>query len=101
MIQNWLIIGVLAMGSIATMTAATIVNVALPSVIGALGLGQDEAQWLSTAFLASSTGFMLFNTWAVARWGMRASFVLAMAMFVAGSVVGATAQDLSSRWRCW
>ncbi len=93
--ENWLIIGVLAMGSIATMTAATIVNVALPSVIGALGLGQDEAQWLSTAFLASSTGFMLFNTWAVARWGMRASFVLAMAMFVAGSVLGAAAQELS------
>lgn len=95
MSRNWVIIGVLAMGSIATMTAATIVNVALPSVIGALGLGQDEAQWLSTAFLASSTGFMLFNTWAVARWGMRASFVLAMAMFVAGSLLGATAQELS------
>lgn len=94
-IGNWLIIGVLAMGSIATMTAATIVNVALPSVIGALGLGQDEVQWLSTAFLASSTGFMLFNTWAVARWGMRASFVLAMAMFVAGSLLGASAQELS------
>jgi DHA2 family multidrug resistance protein len=91
----WLIIGVLALGSIATMTAATIVNVALPSVIGALGLGQDEAQWLSTAFLASSTGFMLFNTWALARWGMRASFVLAMVMFVTGSVLGAAAQELS------
>jgi DHA2 family multidrug resistance protein len=94
MTAPWRLIAVLAAGSIATMTAATIVNVALPSVIGALGLGQDEAQWLSTAFLAASTGFMLLNTWAVARFGMRASFALAMSAFIAGSVIGATAQDL-------
>jgi len=93
--RNWLSLGVLAMGSIATMTAATIVNVALPSVTGALGLGQEEAQWLSTAFLVASTGFMLLNAWAVARWGMRASFVLAMALFVSGSLAGAAAPDLS------
>jgi len=92
---NWFILGVLAAGSIATMTAATIVNVALPAVIGALGLGQDEAQWLSTAFLASSTGAMLFNTWAMARWGMRAGFAFAMATFTAGSLAGFVAQDLS------
>lgn len=90
----WVMIAVLAGGSVATMTAATIVNVALPSVIGGLGLGQEEAQWLSTAFLAASTGFMLLNTWAVARLGMRASFAAAMAAFVAGSVMGATAQEL-------
>ncbi len=91
---NWILIGVLALGSIGTMTAATIVNVALPSVIGALGLSQDEAQWLSTAFLASSTGFMLLNTWAVMRFGIRVSFAAAMAVFIVGSVCGATAQDL-------
>lgn len=91
---DWGLIGILALGSIGTMTAATIVNVALPSVIGALGLSQDEAQWLSTAFLAASTGFMLLNTWAVARFGMRASFAVAMVMFIAGSVCGAVAQDL-------
>ena len=92
--SEWILIGVLALGSIDTMTAATIVNVALPSVIGALGLSQDETQWLSTAFLASSTGFMLLNTWAIARFGMRASFAAAMETFIMGSVCGAAAQDL-------
>jgi DHA2 family multidrug resistance protein len=92
--RAWAMVTVLALGSIATMTAATIVNVALPSVIGALGLGQDEAQWLSTAFLAASTGCMLLNTWAVARMGMRSAFAVAMAAFIAGSALGAIAQDL-------
>lgn len=76
------------------MMAATIVNVALPSIIGAFGLGQDEAQWLSTAFPTSSTGFMLLNTWAVAALGMGASFALAMTVFIMGNVVGSMARDL-------
>lgn len=92
--KRWSLIAILALGSIGTMMAATIVNVALPSIIGAFGLGQDEAQWLSTAFLTSSTGFMLLNTWAVACLGMRASFAAAMGVFIMGSAVGSAAGDL-------
>lgn len=92
--QRWALIGIIALGAIGTMMAATIVNVALPSIIGAFGLGQDEAQWLSTAFLTSSTGFMLLNTWAVVALGMRVSFAMAMAVFIMGSAVGSAAHDL-------
>lgn len=93
---RWAPIGVLAVGSIGTMLAATIVNVALPSIIGAFGLGQDQAQWLSTAFLTSSTGFMLLNTWAVAAFGMRRTFVAAMCVFIMGSAIGATSSGLEA-----
>ncbi|MFT3724291.1 MAG: DHA2 family efflux MFS transporter permease subunit [Hyphomonadaceae bacterium] len=92
--RRWALIAIIALGAIGTMMAATIVNVALPSIIGAFGLGQDEAQWLSTAFLTSSTGFMLLNTWAIAALGMRLSFAIAMAVFIMGSVVGSIAHDL-------
>lgn len=92
--RRWCLIGILALGAIGAMMAATIVNVALPSIIGAFGLGQDEAQWLSTAFLTSSTGLMLLNTWAVASFGMRTSFAAAMAAFIMGSVIGSNALDL-------
>lgn len=92
--RRWGMIAILAFGSIGTMMAATIVNVALPSIIGAFGLGQDEAQWLSTAFLTSSTGFMLLNTWAIAAFGMRVSFAAAMVVFIMGSALGSGAHDL-------
>jgi EmrB/QacA subfamily drug resistance transporter len=94
--DRWIPIVVLMIGSVGTMLAATIVNVALPSIIGAFGLGQDQAQWLATAFLTSSTGFMLLNTWAIARFGMRATFVAAMAVFVMGSVIGAGSHTLEA-----
>ncbi len=90
---RWSMIGVLALGSIATMTTATTVNVALPSISGAFGLGQEEAQWLSTAFLASSTGFMLLSGWAVSAVGMRAAFCAAMLVFIGGGLCGAAAQE--------
>ncbi|MGF1456101.1 MAG: DHA2 family efflux MFS transporter permease subunit [Alphaproteobacteria bacterium] len=81
-------------GAFATMLAATIINVALPSIIGAFGLGQDEAQWLSTGFLAASMAAMLTNAWAVAAIGVRNSFAAAMVIFAAGSFLGAAADSL-------
>jgi len=86
-------LGVLALGAMATMMTASTVNVALPSISGAFGLGQEEAQWLSTAFLASSTGFMLLNAWAIGFVGTRSAFVSAMLVFLVGGVLGAMAQE--------
>lgn len=83
---------VLALGSLSTMLTATTVNVALPSIIGAFALGQDEAQWVSSAFLTASTTCMLLNAWAVARFGPRLSFAAAMAAFIAGGALGAGGQ---------
>jgi MFS transporter, DHA2 family, multidrug resistance protein len=94
--ERWIPIVVLMIGSVGTMLAATIVNVALPSIIGAFGLGQDQAQWLATAFLTSSTGFMLLNTWAIACFGMRATFVAAIAVFIMGSLLGTGSHGLET-----
>ena len=92
--RRWLLIAILVIGAMSSMLAATIVNVALPSIIGAFGLGQDQAQWLSTAFLTSSTGFMLLNTWAIARFGMRRTFMTAMCIFIVGCFIGAASPNL-------
>ncbi|MDZ4759872.1 MAG: MFS transporter, partial [Alphaproteobacteria bacterium] len=93
---RWRLVGVLLLGAVATMLAATIVNIALPSIIGAFGLGQDEAQWLASAFLTASTACMLLNTWAVAAWGARTAFIAALIVFIAGSVIGASGTGLET-----
>ncbi len=93
-IYRWLLLFTMLIGSMATMLAATTVNVALPAMIGAFGLGQDQAQWMSTAFLASSTIAMLANAWAMSAYGARATYVFGMAVFVFGSVLGAISNTL-------
>ncbi|MCA8899006.1 MAG: MFS transporter, partial [Hyphomonas sp.] len=81
-------------GSMSTMLAATTINVALPAIIGAFGLGQDQAQWMSTAFLASSTIAMLANAWAITSYGPRATYVFGMVTFIAGSLLGSVSGTL-------
>lgn len=78
-------------GTIATILSATIVNVALPQVMGAFGIGQDHAQLISTAFLAAVTATMLLNGWLVESFGYRLTYAAALSMFVAGSVVSGSA----------
>ena len=92
---KWLLLGAMLCGSIATLLAATTINVALPAIIGAFGLGQDQAQWMSTAFLAASTVAMLANAWAMAAFGPRLTYMIGMVLFVAGSLLGFIAADYS------
>jgi DHA2 family multidrug resistance protein len=80
-------------GTIATILSATIVNVALPQVMGAFGIGQDHAQLISTAFLAAVTATMLLNGWLVDSFGCRLTYAVAIAMFVLGSVVSGSAPN--------
>jgi len=91
---RWLLLLTMLIGSMATMLAATTINVALPAIIGAFGLGQDQAQWMSTAFLASSTLAMLANAWAMATYGPRATYVFGIATFIFGSLLGAVSSTL-------
>ena len=88
---RWLVTATVMMGTIATILTATIVNVALPDIMGAFGMGQDKAQLLSTGFLAAMTGTMLLNAWMVETLGQRATFMLAVVVFIVASVMGGLA----------
>lgn len=88
---RWLVTLAAMIGTVATILSATIVNVALPQVMGAFGIGQDHAQLISTAFLASVTATMLLNGWLVDTFGCRLTYAAAIAMFVAGSIVSGLA----------
>ncbi len=79
------------LGSFATLLSATIINVAVPDIMGALGMSAAEAQWLSTGFLAMSTITMLVSAWAVETLGVVRTYLIAMAVFAAGGLLGGMA----------
>ncbi len=74
-------------GNISLILSSTIVNVAIPNIMGAFGVGQDKAQWLSAGFLATMTVAMLLNAWMIAAIGKRNTYYVSMAVFVTGSVM--------------
>jgi DHA2 family multidrug resistance protein len=85
---GWLAMMTITLANVATLMTGTIINVAIPDIMGAFGIGQDKAQWLATAFLASSTITMLMNSWIIQNIGMRYTVLAAMSVFMAGSVLG-------------
>ncbi|MCW5633512.1 MAG: multidrug efflux MFS transporter [Rubrivivax sp.] len=88
---RWLATLTVMVGTIATVLSSTIVNVALPDMMGAFGMGQDKAQLLSTGFLAAMTATMLLSAWMVDALGQRFTYVATLLAFLGGSVIGGLA----------
>lgn len=79
--------------TIAVVLSTTIVNVAIPDVMGAFGISQVQAQWISTGFLAAMTATMLLTDWADKAFGQRTTMIGALTLFMLGSVLGGVAPD--------
>lgn len=90
---RWWATGTAMMSAIAVVLSATIVNVAIPDIMGAFGIDQSKAQWLSTAFLAAMTASMLVTAWADRAFGQRATVVGSLGVFGAASILGGIAPD--------
>jgi EmrB/QacA subfamily drug resistance transporter len=92
---RWFATATTMVATISVVLSTTIVNVAIPDVMGAFGISQVQAQWLSTGFLAAMTATMLMTDWAYRAFGQRTSMTAALTIFSAGSVLGGMAPDES------
>lgn len=93
---RWFVIVTGMSGVIAMVLSATIANVAVPSVMGAFGVGQDQAQWIATAFIAAMTAGQLLNAYIIAAFGQRLGFSLLIVIFTAGTLVAATSTNITT-----
>jgi DHA2 family multidrug resistance protein len=84
---RWLATGTVMLGTVSAMLTTTSVNVAIPDIMGAFGIGQDRAQWLSTGALAAMTIGMLLNAWLTRSFGQRRTFVGSVSLFVAALLI--------------
>ncbi len=72
-------------GAIAMVLSSTLANVAVPTVMGAFGVGQDQAQWLATGFVAMMVASQLLSAWFVRAFGVRGAFVVINGVFFIGT----------------
>jgi len=84
---RWFATVTVMLGTISAVLTTTSVNVAIPDIMGAFGIGQDRAQWLSTGALAAMTVGMLLNAWLLTRFGQRRTFIGLLCIFVAALIV--------------
>src|SRR5262245_37022474 len=88
---RWLVTITGMVGVVSMVLAMTTVNVAVPDVMGAFGIGQDQAQWMSSAYMATMTAGMLMNAWVTGVLGERRTFVGSLFFFSLGALLGGAA----------
>lgn len=91
---RWFVTAAGLLGATSAVMTSTLVNVAVPNVMGAFGIGQDQAQWMATAFLATMTASQLLNSWMIAALGERTAYVSLLLLFGIGSLVSAGAPTI-------
>jgi len=90
---RWLVTIAGMIGVLSMVLSMTTVNVAVPDVMGAFGIGQDKAQWMSSAFAATMAAGMVMNAWVSGLLGERRTFLAALAVFSVGAVLGGMAPN--------
>ncbi|RPI48625.1 MAG: DHA2 family efflux MFS transporter permease subunit, partial [Betaproteobacteria bacterium] len=85
--NKWLVTIAGMAGAIAMVLSSTIANVAVPTVMGAFGVGQDQAQWLATGFVATMVASQLLSAWFARALGVRGAFIVVNAVFFAGTAI--------------
>lgn len=78
--------------SFTMVVSGTIVNVAVPDVMGAFGVGLDQAQLMTSAFNIAMVTSQLLNAWLVSAFGQRGGFLLMAVIFTIGSIIGGLGQ---------
>ncbi len=90
--RPWLALAVLCLGTFAVLLDATIVNVALPSLITGLHASLDQALWVVNAYLLVFAALLILAGRLGDLFGPRRLFTVGLAVFaVASAACGAAA----------
>ena len=85
---RWYVLATVMIGTVASIMASTIINVAVPDMSRVFGLGAARAQWLSAGFMGAMTLSMLTTPWLLERYGYRYTYFAAVLLLMLGGVCG-------------
>ncbi|MDF0529682.1 DHA2 family efflux MFS transporter permease subunit [Tsukamurella sp. 8F] len=86
----------LGVGAIASILDSTIVNVAIDHLATVFHAGLASTQWVITGFLLAMAAVVPLSGWLMDRIGARRTWILALSVFLAGSVLCGAAWNLPS-----
>jgi EmrB/QacA subfamily drug resistance transporter len=83
----WRLGGVLIMGAVLSILDATIVTVGIDSIARDLGSSLPTVQWVASAYLLAAAAAIPLSGWLTDRFGGRAVWLTAVAIFTAGTLL--------------
>jgi MFS transporter, DHA2 family, multidrug resistance protein len=90
---RWLVMLMAMVATICAVLSATIINVAIPDIMGSFGIEQVDAQWLAAGFLAATTTTMVLVDYASKMVGQKPLMVAALTTFLLASLMGGFAEE--------
>jgi EmrB/QacA subfamily drug resistance transporter len=91
--RRWLALGLLCVAQFMVVLDASIVNVALPSIGGALDFSQENLSWVVNAYVLTFGGFLLLGGRLADLLGRRRMFIAGLILFAIASLVGGFAES--------
>jgi len=93
---KWLVAIVFVFGLFMNLLDMTIVNVALPTFAHDFGASTTTIQWVVTGYLLSLGVFIPVSGWAGDRFGTKRTFMFALFLFTAGSLLCGFARSIET-----
>lgn len=83
-------------GGVLALLSTTVVGVAVPGIAAEFPGGAGEVHWVATVALLAAGIAIPVSGWASTRFGVRVTWLVAVAVFAAGSAAAALAPDLGT-----
>ena len=90
------VVAAVMLAALMQLADTTIVNVALPSVDGALGASTDEGAWFITAYIIANVIVIPLTPWLQSIFGRKRYFAISIAGFTAISILCGLANDTTT-----
>ncbi len=100
-VNKWLVTVSVSFGTLMGAIDTSIVNVALPHIRGSVGATVQEITWITTGFVIATVVVMPLTGFLGRMFGQKRVYMLALALFLAGSALCGTAHSLGAlvAWR--
>ncbi len=98
---KWLVTASIMFGTVLSVMDVSIVNVAMPHMMGSFGQDLLTITWVSTAYSIAEMIMITMTAWWSTLLGRKRLFLGSMALFTAGSVMAGTSQTFTQMllWR--
>src|SRR5271154_6980033 len=92
---KWLIAASVMLGTFLSVMDATVVNVAMPHMMGSFGEDLLTITWVSTAYSIAEIIMVTMSSWWSTLLGRKRFFMFSMVLFLIGSFMAGASHSLS------
>jgi len=94
--KRWVALLFLALGVAMIILDATVVNVAIPTMVQDLNLSTNDAEWINAAYSLTFASLLIFFGRLADRFGRKLLFIIGVVVFVGASVLVAASDNAAT-----